>query len=103
MGLSDRATKTRLTKEPVSGMKLSTEGGIYHINRCELCGRLLTKLEIVERLDSAHSGGEWAGLCPCGASRFRPSNPKWWEYFLPRVIRLAFAVWRGNVEPGESR
>jgi len=103
MALSDRATKTKLTKEPEGGMELTTEGGIYHISRCEACGRLLTKLEIVERLDAAHTGGKWEGLCPCGASRFRPSNPKWWEYLLPRVMWLAFEVWRGNVEPGESR
>jgi len=103
MGLSDRATKARLTKGPEGGMELSTEGGIYHISRCESCGRLLTKIEIVERLAAAHAGGAWTGLCPCGASRFRPSNPKWWEYLLPRMIRLAFEVWRGNVEAGESR
>lgn len=103
MALSERATKTKLSGQIRGGLEMTTEGGIYHISRCESCGRLLTKLEIVGRLDAAHGGAAWTGLCPCGSSRFRPSNPKWWEYFLPRVIKLAFAVWRGQVEPGESR
>lgn len=101
--LSDRATKARLNKEPQGGLERTTEGGVYHVSRCRSCGRLLTKLEIIKRMRDAGAGGEWEGACTCGSSKFTPSNPKWWEFFLPRVVRLCVAVWRGQVAPGESR
>lgn len=101
--LTERATKARLHKEPQGGLERTTEGGVYHISRCRACGRVLTKLEIIKRMRDAENGGEWSGACPCGSGSFTPSNPKWWELFLPRVIRLMFAVMRGQVAPGESR
>lgn len=105
MSLPERAEKIRENKQPVGGLSSvdDRDGGVFHINRCRSCGRLLTKLEIVGKMRSAERSGEYHGVCPCGSGSFAPSNPKTWEYFLPRVIRLAFAIWRGQVAPGESR
>ena len=101
--LNEKAKTARLHKEPQGGLERTSEGGVFHINRCRSCGRLLTKLEIVKRMRDAESGGEWAGACPCGSGSFAPSNAKWWEYFLPRVVVRVFAVMRCRVAPGESR
>lgn len=103
MALTEKATQAKLDNAPSRGLEATTEGGIFHISRCESCGRLLTKLEIVAALDTAHSGGGWKGICRCGASRFRPSYPRGVEWLAPRVIRMAWAVWKGEVQPGESR
>lgn len=78
------------------GLKLTASDTTFHINRCATCNRLITKLEVVDRLE----GRKPLPLCPCGASRIRPSEPKLWEYFLPRVMHLAFLVLTGKVKPG---
>lgn len=93
----------KLTEKPKGGLKRTTEDGIYHMNRCASCGRLLTKLEIMDRIDRGHAGEKWTGLCPCGASRFRPSYPRGFEWLAPRVLRMAWAVMRREIAPGVSR
>ena len=100
--LTDKAQNAKLTKEPSGGLERTTEGGIFHISRCKACGRLLTKLEILRRLEEGHSG-HWKGACPCGQSRFAASYPRGLEWALPRVWRMGWAVYRGEVQPGESR
>jgi hypothetical protein len=78
------------------GLKLTASDTTFHINRCNTCGRLITKVEVVDRLE----GRKPLPLCPCGSSRIRPSEPKVWEYFLPRVVYLALLVLTGRIKPG---
>lgn len=78
------------------GLRRTAADTTYHINRCSKCGRLVTKTEILDRLDGKKS----LPMCPCGSNSFRPSEPKWWEYFLPRVLGLAFGVLTGKVKEG---
>jgi NAD-dependent SIR2 family protein deacetylase len=78
------------------GLKLTASDTTFHVNRCTKCSRVVTKLEILDRLE----GRKALPICPCGSNSIRPSNPLWWEYFLPRMIRLAFGVLTGTVKPG---
>ena len=78
------------------GLKKTASDTTFHINRCSKCGRLVTKIEILDRLE----GKRPLPVCPCGSNSIRPSNPKWWEYGLPRVIRLALEILMGRIKPG---
>lgn len=78
------------------GLRRTAADTTYHINRCNKCGRLITKTEIVDRLE----GRKPLPVCPCGSNAIRPSNPKWWEYALPRVIVLGYGVLRGTIKEG---
>jgi len=62
----------------------------YLAYRCEKCGRLLTKLEMIEGWERAERDGiSLKGVCSCGSGRVSPTNPKLWEEIcLPRVWRL---------------
>lgn len=43
--------------------------------RCNVCGTLLTELEIVEKWEAAEAKVvEDASLCKCGSGRIRPTN-----------------------------
>lgn len=78
------------------GLKLTAADTTFHINRCTKCGRLITKTEVLDRLE----GRKPLPTCPCGSNSIRPSEPLWWEYALPRVMILAYKVWRGTVKAG---
>lgn len=65
----------------------------YDFMRCHICGRLITKPECVEAMNP---DGKTPGVfCPCGSNKVRPTNPRFHEYFLPRVIRFALLRLRG--------
>jgi NAD-dependent SIR2 family protein deacetylase len=78
------------------GLKLTASDTTFHVNRCVKCGSVVTKIDVLDRLD----GRKPLPICPCGSNSIRPSNPLWWEYFLPRMIRLAYGVLTGSVKPG---
>jgi len=63
----------------------------YLAYRCHRCGRILTKLEILDRWHEAEKDVSVtkSAVCPCGARHLSPSNVKLWEeLFLPRVWKL---------------
>lgn len=64
----------------------------YLCYRCHRCGRLLTKLEIIDKWEEAEKdiSVPHLGLCVCGSRHISPSNPLWYEEFSPRVLKLWF-------------
>lgn len=78
----------------VSERKIATESGhtevaepIYDFYRCLACNRLMTKLEEFELFDPLSA--RFGTVCPCGYRRYSPTNPRWYEYFYPRVMKFA--------------
>ena len=62
----------------------------YPLWRCDQCGRIITRREIVGKWEAAEATSGPVTLCPCGCSIIHPTNPKMWEeMFLPRVWRQA--------------
>ena len=60
----------------------------YLCYRCYRCGRLLTKLEIIDKWHENEKDVSVvrSALCSCGSRHITPTNPKWWEeLLLPRV------------------
>lgn len=85
-----RAAQARL----VSERKTAVEQGhsevaepIYDFYRCIACHQLITKLEEFDIFDPLST--RFGSVCPCGYRRYSPTNPKWYEYFYPRVIKFA--------------
>lgn len=74
--------------------------GVFLTNRCGGikggCGRALTKLEILERM-------QHGPICPCGNNSWKSSNFKLWEeLILPRSWKMYFAIRRGELPPPPS-
>ena len=68
---------------------------LHWVYRCTSCGRLITKLEV---LDQRSSGS--ADLCPCGSRSVRPTNARWWEeLLLPRCWKLIYAIYAHRIAP----
>lgn len=89
----------------MEGNVVETEGDFrlrYLCYRCYLCGRLLTKTEILALWDRndrafAENGTTSSAICPCGSNKISPTNPLWWEeLLLPRVWKL---WWVERVRP----
>lgn len=71
----------------------------YYCYRCYACGRLLTKLEILDVWNRSERDGIPRSICACGSTRITPTNPKLWEeLFLPRVWKLWWKAVRGRTE-----
>lgn len=72
---------------------------LYYCYRCRDCGRLITKIELLE--------GRFIGIantCPCGCRRMNPSNAKLWEeLLLPRCWKLIFAIYTHRIAPPPAR
>ncbi len=34
-------------------------------------------------------------ICPCGCRKYRPTNMRWFHWFLPRVVHFAYLRIRG--------
>lgn len=89
-GDSDCSPKNTVPAEPnplPSGYQSAALGSdTYDFYRCFRCHRLLTNPEVVAGLQ-VHP----VKICPCGALKFSPTDPHWYEYVLPRVIRFAIA------------
>jgi hypothetical protein len=70
---------------------------IFYTNRCK-CGRALTKVEILERMQGPK------GLCPCGSNEFHSTNFKWWEQlFLARSWRMWRMIRKGLLPPPPNK
>jgi hypothetical protein len=57
----------------------------YDFYRCNRCFRLITAREMRRALDA----GGAVQVCPCGGAKFSPTNPRWFEFLYPRVVRFA--------------
>jgi hypothetical protein len=62
----------------------------FDFYRCDECGRLITRPQELVGLATGR-------LCPCGRRKYHPTNPKFWEYLLPRVIIFAILRIQGKV------
>ncbi len=56
--------------------------------RCYKCQRLITRLEEIRAFSkrSKHPGS----ICQCGSPKYSPANPRWFEFFYPRVLLFAW-------------
>lgn len=77
------------------GMKGMTDG-IYYFNRCRRCQTLLTKLQIARAFKT---DGQ---ICTCGGGMFGPTNPLWYEWLLPRVLRMVVYQLMGWLAPAPA-
>ena len=84
---------------PASRVADGPTDNLFYTNRCSVCGRCLTKLEILESFKP-----DSKPACPCGSSKFRSTNFKWWEeLLLYRSWVMYFAIRRGEVAPPPTR
>ena len=81
----------------------------YPFMRCRRCARLCTRQEI-------DAGLQVGRICPCGSVQYFPTDPLWYEFLLPRVIKfggflkcvqhayltLRGKPWPGGVEPEDE-
>ena len=67
--------------------------GIYYFNRCRRCNTLITKLQVKESFATG------TGLCTCGSMMFGPTNPLWYEWLLPRALKMVVYQLLGKLEP----
>lgn len=75
--------------------RLGITDGLDFVYRCYACGRLITKLEILEGRDTRR-----ANVCPCGSKTLRTTKAKNWEEFLlPRCWRLIYAIYTKQIAP----
>lgn len=58
----------------------------YDFYRCQRCQRLITQPEMRRAMRAT----KLLRVCPCGALKFSPTNPLWYEYLLPRVLVFAW-------------
>ena len=58
----------------------------YDFMKCEKCGRIVTKPEVLVAIGPGGNGQ----ACPCGSMKFLPMNLPWWGWFLPRVWKFAY-------------
>lgn len=72
--------------------------GLHYCYRCYICGRLITKLEILE----AHAAKR-INLCPCSSKQVQITNPsKWEELSLPRCWKLIAAIYLKKIAPAPA-
>lgn len=78
------------TKVVAAGrMPENSDRNEFDFYRCGKCGRLAT-------LPEMRAGLPKGSICPCGSLKYSPCNPRWWQYFLPRVLTFAFQRLRGT-------
>ena len=76
-------------------MAMKTDG-IHYFNRCRRCNTLLTKLQI------QHAFATDGVICTCGSGMFGPTNPVWYEWLLPRVVKMSAWQIMGWLAPAPS-
>ncbi len=75
----------------------------FEFYRCYKCNRLISMLDESRALKGeAYPGGpkvqEPDGkVCPCGSPKYQPTNLCWYDWFLPKVWKMAWLRWRGIV------
>jgi DNA-directed RNA polymerase subunit RPC12/RpoP len=65
---------------------------IYMTYRCKGCTRLITKIQVLAMMTTGT-------LCPCGSGSITPCNISGTEWLLPRVWKLIWAAYRGQLAP----
>lgn len=71
---------------------------LFYCYRCYDCGRLITKLEILEGREARRSN-----ICPCGSRKMKPTNALISEeLFLPRCWKLIIAIRFSRIAPMPS-
>lgn len=70
--------------------------GLYYFNRCRRCNTLITKLQLI------HGFQTEGVMCACGSGMFGPTNPLWYEWFLPRVMRMSLWQIMGWLAPAPA-
>jgi hypothetical protein len=68
-------------------LKLGLGESDFDFYRCYKCGRLITRID--EMVAFSKKSKTKGNICHCGSPKYSPANPKWNEYFLPRVIFFA--------------
>jgi len=75
--------------------RLGSTDGLDYVYRCHACGRLITKIEILEQREEHR-----ATICPCGSKAIRTTKAKIWEeLLLPRCWRLIYAIYTKQLAP----
>jgi len=69
--------------DPLPGF---TPARSYDFYRCVRCTRVVTQPQMQRGLSATKA----LRICPCGGLKFQPTNPRWHEYFLPRVLAFAW-------------
>jgi hypothetical protein len=67
--------------------------GLYYFNRCRRCNSLITKLQLQRAFSTD------GVVCSCGSGMFGPTNPLWYEWLYPRVLRMSLYQLLGWLEP----
>ena len=67
--------------------------GYYYFNRCRRCFSLITKIEILEALRKD------GVICTCGGGTFGPTNPLWYEWLTPKVLKMVAWQVLGRLAP----
>jgi hypothetical protein len=68
---------------------------VFYAYSCKSCTGVVTKLQILDLM----SGKSKGKLCPCGGSQITPRNLTGWDWFLPRVWKLALWQYLGRLAP----
>ena len=75
-------------------MKMGLGESDYDFYRCHSCKRLLTRLE---EITAYSKESKFPGkICTCGATKYTPTNLKWFEWVYPRVLLFAYYRIRGK-------
>lgn len=61
----------------------------YDFMRCEKCGRVVTKPEVLRAIGDGTAAGT-GKPCPCGGMKLTPIDLPWWGWLLPRVWVFAW-------------
>lgn len=65
----------------------------YDFYRCHKCNRLITRIEEIRAFTSGTDN--YGHICPCGSEKYLPTNLKWYEWLIPRVLQFAYFRIRG--------
>lgn len=89
--LGKKVQQMRALTESIRAQRDSLGESVYDFYRCQACHTLITRVEEMDFFDSTSS--RYSKVCvSCGYRRYHPTNPVWWEFLLPRVMK--FAVYR---------
>lgn len=84
----ERLARMREMAVLVKKDRLDVGEAVYDFYRCVACKKLITRPEELEFCDPASPRG--GQVCSCGYRRYSPTNPRWFEFLYPRVVKFAF-------------
>jgi hypothetical protein len=74
-------------------VKAGLKADDFDFYRCYKCGKLITRIDEIRAFTAGHKAT--GKICSCGSPKYQPSNPKWFEYLLPKVWKFALYRIRG--------